>query len=54
MNGTSNYHSPAIHGLDGAESNQLVHAGTEWVWEQFYVAYINGFVVADTIVMAIA
>lgn len=51
MKKSSAYHSPEIRGIDGKETNKLAHAGTEWVWEQYYVAYVNGFAVADTVVM---
>ena len=43
------YEIPEILGLDGEDQN--IYFGTEWVWETYYVTYVNGAVAGDTVVV---
>ena len=45
MNG---YQPPVVEGLDGDDSSGVSTYGTEWVWETYYVTYVNGAVAGDT------
>ncbi len=44
------YQQPEISGLDGNDGGITTY-GTEWVWETYYVTYVNGAVAADTVVV---
>ena len=43
------YEPPEILGLDG--ENQATTYGVEWIWDTYYVTYVNGAVAADTVVV---
>ncbi|MCI9173634.1 MAG: hypothetical protein HFH49_01645 [Lachnospiraceae bacterium] len=43
------YEPPEILGLDGED--QIATYGTEWIWETYYVTYVNGAVAGDTVVV---
>ena len=40
-------------GLDGDDSSGVSTYGTEWVWETYYVTYVNGAVAGDTVIITI-
>lgn len=48
MNG---YQPPVVEGLDGDDSSGVSTYGTEWVWETYYVTYVNGAVAGDTVII---
>ena len=50
MNG---YQPPVVEGLDGDDSSGVSTYGTEWVWETYYVTYVNGAVAGDTVIITI-
>lgn len=47
------YQPPEISGLDGNDGEGITTYGTDWVWETYYVTYVNGAVAADTVVVTI-
>ena len=47
------YQPPVVEGLDGDDSSGVSTYGTEWVWETYYVTYVNGAVAGDTVIITI-
>lgn len=45
--------APVVEGLDGDDSSGVSTYGTEWVWETYYVTYVNGAVAGDTVIITI-
>lgn len=51
--GYDGYQPPVVEGLDGDDSSGVSTYGTEWVWETYYVTYVNGAVAGDTVIITI-
>lgn len=47
------YQPPEVRGLDGEGNDGISTYGTDWVWETYYVTYVNGAVAADTVIVTI-